>query len=100
MIDELERIWKETTQTRYCPGIYLKGLRRFTKDVSQDSRCPDRDSNRVPSAHCPLPVTMSTKYQQKLGESFISEKSEINKKRRIMVFKMCRAEGKALWPQP
>jgi hypothetical protein len=70
---------RKTTKTRYYPGTYLKGLRIFTKDVSQNSRCPDRDSNRVPSEHCPLPVTMSTKYQQKLGESSISEKSEIKR---------------------
>jgi hypothetical protein len=28
---------------RYSPGIYLEGLRKTTKNLSQYSRCPGRD---------------------------------------------------------
>jgi hypothetical protein len=48
---ELERIRKEAlssiTEILYL-GIYLEGLRKITEGISEDSRCPDRDSKRVP----------------------------------------------------
>jgi hypothetical protein len=33
-------------------NICLKGLRKTTKDPSQDSWCRDRDLHREPSDHC------------------------------------------------
>lgn len=32
---------------RYNPAICVKGLRKTPKYLNQDSRCPDRDSNRA-----------------------------------------------------
>jgi hypothetical protein len=45
-----ERIWNEAvvTLSRYYPIIFKKGLRKPTKCLSQDSRCPGQDSNREP----------------------------------------------------
>jgi Zn ribbon nucleic-acid-binding protein len=44
MIEELERIWKETVvaKSKYCPGVFLEVLRKLSKD----NRSPGRDSNR------------------------------------------------------
>jgi hypothetical protein len=41
MIDELERLWKEIVMAylRHYPGICLEGLRKKTKNLTQDSRC-------------------------------------------------------------
>jgi hypothetical protein len=40
-------IWKESAGAnwKHYPGIYLKGVRKTTEKLSQDSRCPGRDSN-------------------------------------------------------
>jgi hypothetical protein len=48
MINELERVMEgsDCALERYCPGIYLKGLRKPTKNNVQSSRCPDHNSNR------------------------------------------------------
>jgi hypothetical protein len=37
--------------SRYCPGIYLKGLRKNIQNVSQDNRCPGLDSNGAASEY-------------------------------------------------
>jgi hypothetical protein len=42
MNDELERIWKEVVMA-YYPGIRLEGLRKTTKNLSQNSQSPDWD---------------------------------------------------------
>lgn len=34
------------SNVRYYTNIYLEGLRKSTKDISQDVRCPNRDMNR------------------------------------------------------
>jgi hypothetical protein len=36
---------------RHYPRIWLKGLRKTTKTLSQDSRAPDRDLNPGPPVH-------------------------------------------------
>jgi hypothetical protein len=48
MADELEEIWKETVvaKSRYHSGIHLEGLRKTTKNLVQDDRCPG--PNREP----------------------------------------------------
>jgi hypothetical protein len=48
--DEMERIWKEAfvASSRYCPDIYLHGLWKTARNLSQDRRCPLRDSNEAP----------------------------------------------------
>jgi hypothetical protein len=50
MSDELERIWKEAVVSllRYYRGILLERLRKITKNLSQDSRCPGRNLNPAP----------------------------------------------------
>jgi hypothetical protein len=49
MTAEIERIWKEAVVawSRYYPGICLERLKETTKTLSQDSRCPFRDSTRT-----------------------------------------------------
>jgi hypothetical protein len=44
-----ERIWKETflSNLRYFVDIYLEGWGKNHKNISQDSRCSDRESKRV-----------------------------------------------------
>jgi hypothetical protein len=42
---ESKRLW---SNLRYYPGISLERLRKTTKDLSQDSRAPDRDLNSGP----------------------------------------------------
>jgi hypothetical protein len=32
---------------KYYPGICLEGLRKTSKDIGQDSRCPGSDSNQA-----------------------------------------------------
>jgi hypothetical protein len=45
--DELERMWKETVVAKfkegYYPSICLEGLTKPAKNLSQDSRSPDRE---------------------------------------------------------
>jgi hypothetical protein len=38
MSNKLERIWKEPVMasSRHCPDIYLEGLRKSTKNLSED----------------------------------------------------------------
>jgi hypothetical protein len=40
MTDELEMSWKEivVTYSRYYPGIFLVGLRKTMKNLTQDSQ--------------------------------------------------------------
>jgi hypothetical protein len=46
---EVEGIWKENVVAcLYYPGIFLEGLRKTTKNLSQSSRSPDRDINPEP----------------------------------------------------
>jgi hypothetical protein len=42
--DALKGIWKEVivASSRYSLGIYLEELRKSTKTLSQDNRCPSR----------------------------------------------------------
>jgi hypothetical protein len=51
--NEWERIWKEAVvaQLGYNPGICLKGLRKTTTNIRQESRCPGLNSNQVPPEH-------------------------------------------------
>lgn len=61
-IDELEVIWKDVVvaYSRYSPGSCLEELREKTKNLSQDSRCPARDSNLTPPEYryaAPLGIT-------------------------------------------
>jgi hypothetical protein len=51
--DELERIWEEAVvaNLKYCSGIWLEGLRKTTKYISQDSRFLNRDLNPGPPEH-------------------------------------------------
>ena len=37
--------------SRLSTGISLEALRKTTKIVSQDSRCPGQNSNRAPTEH-------------------------------------------------
>jgi hypothetical protein len=50
MNDELERMWKEEVwpNSRGYPIICLEGLRKNTKNLSHNSRSPDRDLNPGP----------------------------------------------------
>jgi hypothetical protein len=47
-------IWKDVEKKgrglilSYYPGIYFEGLRKITKNLSQDSRSPGRDLNPEP----------------------------------------------------
>jgi hypothetical protein len=43
-----KRSWSDF---RYYPGIYLDGLRKTTKDLSQDSRSPGRDFKPGPAEY-------------------------------------------------
>jgi hypothetical protein len=45
------KIWKEAVlaKSKYYPGIYLKGMRKITKIVNQDSVFPAQNSSREPS---------------------------------------------------
>lgn len=52
MNNSLERISKKAMPySRYDPGTGLEGLRKTTKSINSDARCPDRDSNGAPSQH-------------------------------------------------
>jgi hypothetical protein len=33
---------------KYYSSIFLEGLEKTTTELSQESRCPDRDSNQAP----------------------------------------------------
>jgi hypothetical protein len=44
MNDELERLWKEMVMVKLS-SIYLGGLRKTTKEISQDSQGLGLDSN-------------------------------------------------------
>jgi hypothetical protein len=50
MSDELEMIWKEAVVSllRYYRRILLERLRKTTKNLCQDSRCPGRNLNPTP----------------------------------------------------
>jgi hypothetical protein len=56
MDDQLERIWKEAVipgeviavKLKYCPRIFLRGLRKTTSNLCQGSRCAGRDLNWIP----------------------------------------------------
>jgi hypothetical protein len=37
--------------TTYCPGVCLSGLRKIMEVLSEDSRCPARNSNPILSEH-------------------------------------------------
>jgi hypothetical protein len=41
-------IWKQVAMewTKYCPGIYMEGLRRSMKVLIQDGRCPAEIRNK------------------------------------------------------
>jgi hypothetical protein len=51
---ELWRSWeiKSVARSRHCPSICVGGPMRTTRNRSQDSRCPCRDSNRTPPNIC------------------------------------------------
>jgi hypothetical protein len=50
-VDTLEKIWDESAVTQSAnPATCLDRLRK-SHEKSQDSRCPDRDSNRLPSEY-------------------------------------------------
>jgi hypothetical protein len=51
MIDELEWIWKEAVYSMYYLGTFMEGLRKTTRNISQESRSPGRDTNREPPEH-------------------------------------------------
>lgn len=53
MNNELEMNWREAivASTTHYPNICLEGLRKYTKDLIQDNRCPVRYSNRIPSEY-------------------------------------------------
>jgi hypothetical protein len=40
-------------QSRHYSGIYLEGLRKTMKNLSQNSRCACRNSNRKPPEYKP-----------------------------------------------
>jgi hypothetical protein len=49
--NELESIWKErdwVAYSRFYSGIFVKSLRKITRNLSQDKQCPDRNSNLAP----------------------------------------------------
>jgi hypothetical protein len=48
--NEFERMWKKRSwpNLRYYSGICLEGLRKTTKNLSQDSRSPGRDLDPGP----------------------------------------------------
>jgi hypothetical protein len=48
MNNELVRIGRKRSwvRSKYQSGSFLEELRRTTNDFTQDSLCPDRDSNR------------------------------------------------------
>jgi hypothetical protein len=50
MNDDLKSIWKGAVvaEYRFCSGIFVERLRKPTRNLSQYSRCPGRDSNRAP----------------------------------------------------
>jgi hypothetical protein len=52
--------------SRRWPGLCLQGLRKTTKVFRQDSRCPDRDSNRKPKDYksVTLPLDQNIQYEQ------------------------------------
>jgi hypothetical protein len=49
-MNDVERIWKEAVvaYSRYSSGCCLEGLKKTTWNITQNSWCPDRDSNRAP----------------------------------------------------
>lgn len=53
MSGELEGEWGKQLwpNLRYCPGICMEGLRKTTDSHSQDSWCPDQDTNQAPSEY-------------------------------------------------
>jgi hypothetical protein len=54
--DELERILEGIVYgliLRYYPGIFLKRLRKITRNLCQDSRSPGRDLNPGPTEWYP-----------------------------------------------
>jgi hypothetical protein len=53
MTDELEMIWEEmpVVYSRCHPCICLKKLRKIKKNLTQDSWCPDRNSNQASSEY-------------------------------------------------
>jgi hypothetical protein len=67
VINELEEKWKEAVvaKLKYRPAIFQCYWRKTMKTLSQDSRCPDRDSKRTP------PNTCQTIYR--LGQLALSE---------------------------
>jgi hypothetical protein len=63
--DELERIWrKAVVSSIYYHSIFLEGLRKTIINLSQDSRCHDRHSNRAPTECKPrtLPLDRTACY--------------------------------------
>jgi hypothetical protein len=54
VIEELEIIWKESfvAYSRRYTEIFLEGLRKAMKDLVQDIRYPDRDSNPDTNPKC------------------------------------------------
>jgi hypothetical protein len=46
--NELERTWRAVICVMYYTSICLNGLKKATKNLSQDSRSPDRDLNPEP----------------------------------------------------
>jgi hypothetical protein len=51
--NDVERIWKEviSASSRYYTNIRLKGLRKTTGNIHQDSQCAGGNSNRRPAEH-------------------------------------------------
>jgi hypothetical protein len=66
MNDELKRIWKAVTvaKQKYHEGICLQNLNKNTTNLSQDSRCLDRNLNSAPPEHecTALPTWTGLKY--------------------------------------
>lgn len=70
-VDELETIWKETVVANsiYYTVIYLEGLRRTMKRLSQVSRCSRQDSKRTPPEYESRMYPVSSTIAKLAGES-------------------------------
>jgi hypothetical protein len=67
MVNDMQRVWNEAavTWSGYYSGIFLKGLRKTTKNVSFDSRCPGRDSNWAPPKFKPRTLYLNERVRRR-----------------------------------
>jgi hypothetical protein len=69
--DELERK-RSWPNLRYCPDIRLKGLRKTTKKLIQDSRSPNRDLNPGPPKYERGEITSQPRRKQEKAQIFFN----------------------------